>query len=85
MTSEAQSDWLVELSHMQSHVGLFCWTNLIELTSASALRTSLPPSRVFLPSRNSTASLISVEAPEGQGITKRGSLCTPWAPVNNTC
>jgi hypothetical protein len=27
MTSEAQSDWLVELSHMTFHVGLFCWTN----------------------------------------------------------
>jgi len=23
MTSEAQSDWLVELSHMRSHVGLY--------------------------------------------------------------
>jgi len=23
MTSEAQSDWLVELSHMQSHVGQY--------------------------------------------------------------
>jgi hypothetical protein len=27
MTSETQSDWLVELSHMQRHVGLICWTN----------------------------------------------------------
>ena len=27
MTSETLSYWLVELSHMQSHVGLFCKSN----------------------------------------------------------
>jgi hypothetical protein len=27
MTSEAQSYWLVELSHMRSHVGLYCKSN----------------------------------------------------------